>query len=514
METEVKLLIQPVDVDRLKGHPLFNTYASEKPREQQQSALYFDTPDLRIRRAHGHLRVRQADGEWMQTFKADVAALAGLHQRQEWESPVDGPQPDLERLREQVGEQSPWQELLHAFEPHELRPLFTTHVTRTLWTLRLPQNDEVQITLDQGTLECAEQSVPISELELELLSGRAECLFDLALMLLETLPLRLDSRSKPDRGYALLAPEPPLAVKAQPVDLAPEMHLEHAFQLILRNCLSQIQANEQGVAHDQAPESLHQMRVGLRRLRSALRLFEKIMPCPEELQEALAGLATELGKARDWDVLVGSTLPRVARVTQNAPAVSAIRLVASDKAQRCHEATSAALRAPHYSQLMLSFGAWLEGAGWRLSLRTDTQQLDKPLAKFAKQRLRQAQKRLSERGKGLKKAGPAARHRVRIAAKRLRYATEFFQALYPKKPMRAYIQALSRLQDVLGRLNDIAVATDLLDDLQDEYSQLLESTCFVKGCLGTLQQNEGGKLRKRWRQFRERDLPRHQNSSG
>lgn len=512
METEIKLLIQPVDVDRLKGHPLLATYASDKPQEQQQSAIYFDTPDQRIRKAHAHLRVRQANGEWVQTFKADVAALAGLHQRQEWESPVDGPQPDLERLREQLEEQ-PWQDLLQAFDPQELRPLFTTHVTRTLWPLRLPKNDEVLVTLDQGTLECGEQSVPISELELELRSGRAECLFDLGLTLLEHLPLQLDSRSKPDLGYALLSPLSPEAVHATPVDLTPDMSTEQAFQAIVRNCLSQVQANETGVAHGQTPSSLHQMRVGLRRLRSALKLYEKLIAFPEELQEGLEELSTQLGKARDWDVLVDSTLPWVAQASEHATSASAIRLVARDRARSCHEAASALLNSPRYSQLMLSLGGWLEGAGWRLSPRTDRQRLDKPLAKFTEQTLLQTQKRLLKRGKRLKKANPDTRHRVRIAAKRLRYASEFFQALYPKKPMQAYIQALSKLQDCLGRLNDVATARELLHELQGLHGQFANDFVHVETDLGNLQRDELDRLRKHWQRLLKRDLPRRKTSS-
>lgn len=511
METEIKLLIQPVDVERLKGHPLLDTYASEKPREQQQSAVYFDTPDLRIRHAHAHLRVRQANGEWMQTFKADVAALAGLHQRQEWESPVDGPQPDLERLREQLEEQ-PWQDLLHAFDPKELRPVFTTDITRTLWTLRLPKNDEVLVTLDQGTLERGEQSVPISELELELRSGRAECLFDLALTLLEHLPLQLDSRSKPDLGYALLSPLSPEAVHATPVDLTPAMSTEQAFQAIVRNCLSQIQANETGVAHGQTPNSLHQMRVGLRRLRSALRLHEKVIACPTELQEELEELTTQLGKTRDWDVLVDSTLPWVAQASKHAASASAIRIVARDKARACHEAASALLQSPRYSQLMLRLGGWLEGAGWRQSPQTQMQRLDKPVAKFAEQTLLPTQKRLRKRGKGLAKADPRARHRVRIAAKRLRYASEFFQALYPKKAMQAYIQALSKLQDTLGRLNDAATARELLHELRDAHSQFTEAFVHVETDLDNLQRDELARLRQRWQRFLKRDLPRRKAS--
>jgi CHAD domain-containing protein len=46
---------------------------------------------------------------------------------------------------------------------------------------------------------------------------------------------------------------------------------------------------------------------------------------------------------------------------------------------------------------------------------------------------------------------------LRIQAKKLRYLAEFFASLHDKRATRRYLQSLSRLQDVLGVLNDVAV---------------------------------------------------------
>jgi CHAD domain-containing protein len=80
---------------------------------------------------------------------------------------------------------------------------------------------------------------------------------------------------------------------------------------VLGNCLEHIQRNEVAVVEGHDPETLHQMRVGVRRLRSALKLFATVAPCPPALLEDIDWLGMELGAARDWDVLLSSTLARM-----------------------------------------------------------------------------------------------------------------------------------------------------------------------------------------------------------
>jgi len=551
MDIALNLLIDAAAVEKLQRHPLLRDYATARPPEQlplstaeralseslepalqrplvqaharpqvspqaePQTVLYFDTPALQIHQAHGYLCVSRVGEQWQQSLKTDRRAA----HRQEWTTLLSGPQPDLASLREQVGDQQPWHALLSTLDAqHNLQALFHTQLSRQVWALLLPGDDEVRASLEQGELTQGEQRLPFNTLTLELLSGHPKCLFELALALLKSVPLQLDWRSPPERGYALLAA--PQAVKAKPLGLLPSMNVEQAFQAVVHNCLAQIQANEADVAHGQAPESLHQLRVGLRRLRSALRLFEKVVPCPTELHKQLDALASALGPARDWDVLLDSTLPWLTN-SSNAQPIDALRQLAQQHAQRHQLAASARINAPRYSRLMLNFGAWVEGAGWRESPQADLDQLNTGLPRFAKKSLDKAQKRLQTRGKGLTDADPAARHRVRIAAKKMRYAAEFLQALYPKKAMAAYVRALTKLQDELGQLNDAAVAEELLRDVQSElqgpppgtrsseqadapgeHRHLSESLSFVRGCLNARQQCDVRNLRKPWKKWR------------
>jgi triphosphatase len=595
LDITLKLLIGAAVLEKLQRHPLLRDYAIAPPPEQtqlppaeqplseslepslrwpqgavpgqpqvpplveQRAALYFDTPDLQIHQAHGYLSVSQVGEHWQQSLKTDSRA----EHRQEWTTPVTGPQPDLASLRQQVGALQPWHSLLtdlqvqnedrnaqnnkgqngrrnegqngrdkeaqHEARKNNVQLLFHTQLSRHAWTLSLPGGDEVRATLEQGELTHAlthkghslppgKRKLPLNALTLELLSGHPKCLFELALELLKSVPLQPDWRSQAEYGYALLAA--PQAVKAKPLDLLPNMNVEQAFQAVVRNCLEQIQANEADVAHGHTPESLHQLRVGLRRLRSALRLFEKVVPCPSDLHKQLDALASGLGPARDWDVLLDSTLPWLTN-SGNAQPIDALRQVAKEHAQRHHLVASARVNAPRYSRLMLSFGAWFEGAGWRESPQTDADQLNAALPSFAQKSLDKAQKRLKKRGKGLTGADPIARHRVRIAAKKMRYSAEFLHALYPKKAMAAYARAVTKLQDELGQLNDAAVAEELLRDVQSElqgpppgtrtgeqpdapgeHGHLSESLSFVRGCLNARQQCDVRNLRKPWKKWR------------
>jgi len=509
MEVELKLLVDSHDAEALHQHPLLKKYATSKPHQQMLSSTYFDTPDLRIRRCDAGLRVRRLDNDWVQTLKGGGVVDGGLHSWHEWESRVAGPAPDLAALRDKVDRKSAWGRLVRSPAVEDrLLPVFTTQVKRTVWELHLPQGDEVEFALDQGNLERGDRKVPISEIELELKSGDPTHLFDFALALQQDIPMQIGNLSKADRGYALYAPQPAAAVKATQLKLTKRMTVEQAFQAVIVNCMAQIQANEAGVVQGDDAESLHQMRVGLRRLRSALGLFKDTLQPPEEMQQELDWLGTQLGAARDWDVLAGSTLPTVAEAVPEETRLAAVRSAALSQASEKHEAASAAVGSPRYTRLILSFTRWVQGCGWRdAMLPQERSRLAARLTRFARDTLVHDQRRLLKRGKRLQGASPQARHKVRIAAKKTRYATEFFQSLYPAKKVRPYVKALSTLQDELGWLNDAAVADRLLKQLQDDRADLAGGTGFIRGYLASRVENDDRKIRKLWKNFAPMKLP-------
>ncbi|MDB5839363.1 MAG: hypothetical protein JWQ23_1315 [Herminiimonas sp.] len=509
MEIELKLLIDPTAVESLRKHALLERYAIAPPSAQELVTTYFDTSDFEVRKSDAALRVRRSGTDWIQTLKGGGSVEGGLHQRHEWESTVDGPCPDLAALRDMVEHDTAWGKLLRSKSLEDrILPVFTTKFQRTVWHLQTPEGDDIELALDQGTVEHGETTVPISEIEMELKAGDANHLFDLALELLDQVALRIGNISKAERGYALHSPQGPAIIKASRVELSRRATVEQGLQAILANCMGQIQGNEAGVVHGQDPESVHQMRVGLRRLRSALDMFGDAVTCPAQILEDLDWLAAELGAARDWEVLHDSTLPAIDHAIPRDIESAALRTAVSDTAASKRGQAAGAVNSVRYTRLMLGFQAWAQGARWRDQAAGQAAgMLAKPLARFANNVLTRDQKRLLKRGKRLRSADPMARHRVRIAAKKARYASEFFESLYRAGRMRRYTEHLAALQDELGRFNDAAVADGLLRQLQADHPELAASAGFARGVLAADVTDGDLKLGKPWKRFTRAKLP-------
>lgn len=486
VETELKLLIDPADVAAFRRHPAIRRCALGPPRSQRLISTYFDTPDRRLRQQGLVWRVRRAGRNRVQTVKADGEVLSGLHRRPEWESPVASLQPDFAALAAVAAAAAPGTDLppgLAALE-QELVPIFAADFRRTVWRLRLPGDAEVELALDQGVLRAGERERPLHEIELEIAAGDAAALFDFALELADGVPLRLGHQSKAERGFALHAANPQPAIKSRPAALAPTVTVAGAFRAVVGSCLAQMQANEVGVIEGGDADCLHQMRVGMRRLRTALRLFRRQIALPLPLQQGLQRLAAELGAARDAEVLADHTLAHVLAGSPHDAALQRLRKAAAAAAAARHRAAAAALVRPDHARLMLGLGAWLHGPRWRESLDHDSAAtLDAPIEDSAARILARCRKRLVAADPGPAPAAPEQRHAVRIAAKRLRYAIEFFAGLYPPSRARRVLARLARLQDTLGWLNDVAVADAALRQLAQRRPGLADAAAFARGFL-------------------------------
>lgn len=474
METELKLKIAASDVARMREHPLLATLPEADRREHELTDTYYDTPALDLWRAGLTLRVRRDGDAWIQTVKTAGAGSPTLHERGEWESGLGGPQPNPADLARQIKPQRLRDMLRSPAITGQLQPVFTSTTHRTTWDIGLPGGQLVECALDTGSIDAKGRSVDVGELELELKRGNPTRLFELALALHQDIPLEVAIENKAARGYALLQDEAPKPVKAARVRLTRKMRMEDALQSIGLSCMAQIEANVPGVLV-QGVESLHQMRVGLRRLRALLDMYRDLAPLPAELKEGLDWLSGELGATRDWDVLAGTTLPAIHGIHTEA-----LQAAAKERARTLHKAMLPTLHSRRYTQLMLQMNGWLRGRQWRPAPGLSK---DDPLAQPALDGLvpliRKAQRRLRKRIEALDEQDAPARHRVRIAAKKARYAAEFFGELLPAREVKAYIKSLSALQDRLGHLNDLAVAGKLLPVLEN--SGHAHDAAFARG---------------------------------
>lgn len=302
---------------------------------------------------------------------------------------------------------------------------------------------------------------------------------------------------------AVKFPVTPKAVKAAPLKLRRAMSAEQAFERIVDSCLAHINANQDGVARFQDAESLHQMRVGLRRLRAAFAMFADLLAPPVALTTELDWLSGELGPARDWDVLLESTLPGAERAMPDQQALPEISRLVQEGAHAMHARVAAAVASPRFRALMDGLQHWCKRRGWRdmLSEARQARLLERATA-VAAGILKDDQRRMEKRGRKLKAGGPRDRHRLRIAAKRTRYAAEFFSSLFPKRRVRPYVAALSTLQDELGAMNDAVVADHLLAGLAAEHSSACAEAGYVRGFLALRNEQRIARLSRLWKKFK------------
>jgi triphosphatase len=469
VEVELKLSGAPEALRRAFASAAIGDQATARAQNKRLENIYYDAKDQRLRARGLAFRVRKDGRRYYQTLKSnDAEGLAAY--RGEWQNPLHSSEPDLALLPE--GARAT---LDGVIKSEELIPAFATRVRRTVRRLQTTggagRPNVIEAALDLGSIEANGASLPIAEVELELIEGSPEALYSLALELDALTPLHVETRSKSVRGYALAAGAPPACHKAEPPALEPEATVDQGIQLILRNCLQQWCANQAAALDGSDPEGVHQMRVAIRRLRSAFSVFRRVTD-PDQ-RASLSGEAktilNSLGPARDWDVFLTELLapikalrPDDAHLAQLARAAEAAR---SDGYARAR----AAIEEPAYTRYVLQLGRWIEAGGWRQGAsQRGADWLDRPIVEFATYLLGRRQRKALKRGRQFEQLSPEERHRLRIALKKLRYATEFFEALYPKKHTKPYLAALKDLQDGLGHLNDVAVAQRLIASLVGE----------------------------------------------
>ena len=249
--------------------------------------------------------------------------------------------------------------------------------------------------------------------------------------------------------------------------------------------VAQIHANRAGATAGRDPEFLHQLRVGMRRLRTTLQACRSLLRRKETRrhERRLRKALKALGAARDWDVFerdIGSPV---------------LRRLAHARAEPARRQARAAARSAQMRFLPQEVLAWARSRPWRAGSRAG-----EVIDAFSRRALERAYARLTGAAEEIDWKDAPRRHRVRIRLKRLRYACECFAAAWPEQAQRRFFAKLRHLQNVLGELNDVAVQRRMLQQMADAGAPA-RAVARATGLLARRERSLLGRLRPAWTGF-------------
>jgi inorganic triphosphatase YgiF len=448
-EIELKFLATPQQLRQLKASRLLRPTDGTLVTTGHLRSVYYDTDARLLRDNRVALRLRHGGDRVIQTIKTGSSATLS---RGEWESEILGEGPDFDAARD-----TPLQPLLTDEVKRALRPLFETRVRRSLSIVTVNASI-IEVAFDEGRLQAGRKSEPISEIELELKHGSAADLFALARALQRRVPLAPSFRNKAERGYELAGGKS--RAKRQDIVLPPQASAVEALRAIAFVLLQQIVAQRQAVIAGQ-PEGVHQMRIGLRRLRAALSIFAELLGDPESerIKAGLKWLAGRLAAARDLDVM----LARVKADKASRGQSSDLRTLLAKQREAAFVRAAAAVQQRRTAALLLETLQWIETGDWATQAAQAPER--RAARDFAEQVLTTRLARIKRKASKLAELDAGKRHRLRIALKKLYYAVGFFESLFVEhktaRRLKSFKKKLKRLLDDLGLLNDAAVHRQL-----------------------------------------------------
>ncbi len=461
-EIELKLTLAPAALQRLSTHPDFQRLPITGRKTSRLRATYFDTPDRTLRDAGIALRIRRDGEAAVQTIKSARAQGGLLSERDEWENPVEGGKLDFAQAEGTA--LAPF--VADAAQRAALKPVFAVDVDREAVTIAYNQSI-IEAALDHGRVKAGRRGRRFAELELELKSGQSADLFSLASAIAAIVTVRPSSLTKAERGYDLIDEREPEVTKSKPVHIAAGTSAGEAFRIIARSCLTQYLANEAVLRRRRESGAVHQARVALRRLRAAISVFKTVVDDRERafISGELRWMASRLGDARDIDVYIENVLVPGQEEHAGDPAFAELIDTYDAKRERAYNIAQRTLSSRRLAQALVAALAWIEAGEWtRADASKIRKRREQSIEKFAGKQLGKRRDKIILSAQDIVALSPEDRHEVRIELKKLRYSAEFFAALFDdsraRKLLKEEVSAMSKLQDLLGELNDIAVARE------------------------------------------------------
>jgi triphosphatase len=437
-----------------RSHPNWDRHRDGAPLGDPYTSI-----DL-LRHTGLTLRVRQRDNQWIQTLKTDRTLEGGVSKAFEIEGEVEKGEPALGAIRDKK-----WRrKVTDLVRQSELAPVFETKIERTMFLREVPTGATIEIALDRGTVTAGGRKEQLKELEVELKSGEPGAVLDVAREFISTGPFQPSRYTKADRGYRLASgdlEEPHRAVKAERPDITTSTGTEAAIVQLCGVATKHISSNWRALTVADDPDAAHQMRIGLRRFRTMLRLLESIFDGPElaRLNTIARDLGRDVGQVRDLHVLATELITPLCDHTLFAEGIAKLKadLWSASKLRRRDLLNK--FQGSEYGYFQLEIGLLPEIVGSRA--QTHGARVEQHFGRLANRTIRKLIRRVGRRGRHLSQLSVEERHELRKAIKPLRYALEFFASLYPKAKAEQFLASIIEMQEALGYLNDVALAETL-----------------------------------------------------
>jgi triphosphatase len=493
METELKFALSPQRQRTVEALVARLSRSMSGPTRRHEITRYFDFADLSLFKAGFSLRVRQSDDGYVQTLKALSGGGAALARfEREWL---------LARGRLDVTKLAgtPVSRLMAARREAPIREVFATDILRVTYSLALDDDAIVELAIDNGHVRSGEMAEAIHEIEIELKAGGTGPLYRFASALHESCPLTISSDSKAARGYRLAIGSGFKPRKADDIELPGDVLVAEGFRRILDSGLGQFVTNLPFCSADD-PEPLHQSRIAIRRMRSALALFDSYLEpdAAGRFEAMLKRFGQILGTARDHDVFLKDVAARKREDRENAAWPDLVIPPIEGGRRDAYRGVQALIRSAEPTGFALALSGWAESSLW---LRAFEDLANRPLADIAPDMLDRLAGKAHKRGSHIGDRSLDELHALRKTLKKLRYCTEYCAALYRYKRVERYQERAKDLLDVLGALNDTVGAEALLDRLDTRDAALTPGIGLLSRSAMAEREKAMKALPKAWKAF-------------
>ncbi len=508
-EIELKFTIDEPTARQFWTRGQISKLMSGQPTSSMLKSTYLDTPDHVLWEAGIVLRLRRDGRCWIQTVKTKGQIHGGLSQVEEFEIPAPGGMANLEA----IADRSLREHITKLVNGTPLSPVCETVMKRTRGEVCLEDGTRAMLSLDVGEIRTAQRHQELCEVEIELLDGRVEGLFDIAHEIFPNGGLTFSKLSKGARGY-MLAREGRIDVAVAPrsahaVALHPKQTAEQAARDILRECIDQIASNIGVIEKLDDPEGPHQLRVGLRRLRSAFAVFTPVVGGAEmaRLTAEARWLGREVGRLRDLDAITNAVVVKQAEAHPDESGLPFLAEALRSEAAGVREQLRAILIDGRTQAMLIDLVRFVETRAWiKTSDVGQAARMQAPVRKLARAALARRWVEVGKRARHLANLTPAQRHELRKELKKLRYAVEFFAPLFPTKRARRFLQCLKDLQVAFGDLNDVVVMKKLFANSHPRFAHdpgLQRPIGWVIGASQTRAEMQWSGTTALWRKLRK-----------